>query len=127
MAKNNLTPILLIGAAAAAFFLLRRKTAAREFTQTDVELDVEATDSGDDTPIEVTSTTGSENFLSKLVPVVKSEAKKAIVKIKEKRKAKKAAKEFKQSLPKIKPKAAKTKLRKRKRSVKGFDTLPVLY
>lgn len=134
MAKQNLTPILLIGAAAAAaFFLFRRKTAARE-VMTDEGVKVEAdmtTESGAPVNFETApDASGNDNFLSKLVPVAKAEVKKIVTKVKAKKAAKKAAKIKTLPVVTIKAKAApkNKRLTKRKRSrMKGFDAMPVLY
>ena len=136
MAKQNLTPLLIVGAAAAAYFLFKGKASAREVMTDDgakVETDLTTDESGANIPLQVNEAeAGKENFLSKLVPVIKSEGKKIITKVRAKRAAKKAAKADKyKMLPAvtIKAKAAKKGKRlKRKRSrVKGFDNLPILY
>lgn len=132
MAKQNLTPILLIGAAAAAaFFLFKRKTAAREvMTDEGVKVETDMTTESE-APVKFETApdaSGGDNFLSKLVPVAKAEIKTAVQKIKAKRAAKKSVKTKTLPVVKIKAKAAKTKLMKRKRSrMKGFDAMPVLY
>lgn len=132
MAKKNLLPIILIGGAAAVFLLMRKKASAKSIDQ-----EAEITDITDETGKPAAfetadDTKGGENFLSTLVPAVKTAAvkagKKALAKYKAKRAAKKAA--FPKNVPLMQPvvvRAKAGKKRRKKTAVRGFDALPVLY
>lgn len=129
MAKKNLLPIILIGGAAAVFFLMRKKASAKSIDQ-----EAEITDeTGKPASFETTDDTkGGENFLSTLVPAVKTAAvkagKKALAKYKAKRAARKSA--FPKNvplMPEVVVKAKAGKKRRKKTAVRGFDALPVLY